>query len=233
MVYRQTDRSARVRAASRARILKAARRLFAQRGFQATPMRAIAAAARTSIGNLYFYFANKEALLETLLAEAREPLWTWVDETSAKVPVGPARLALVVYGNALGLATASRDLTHMLLRESGPPELTDRIARTYEARIREYLAQNLPALPADCRDYSASAWVGAGRSCLERWFAGDLKGDPMALAAFVARWDLRGLGVPEPEIDEALAQVEAVVRQAGLHQPKPGVSFERRSRRTT
>lgn len=217
MVYRQTNRSARVRAASQARILQAARRLFGKRGYQAATMRQIAEAAGTSIGNLYFYFANKEALLDTLMAEAREPLWAWMDQASTKVPQGPARLALVVYGNVMGLARASRDLTHMLLRESGRPELADKIARGYEARIRQYLAENFPALSEAQRAWSASAWVGAGRSCLERWFAGDLKGDPFALAAFVARWDLRGLGVPEPDIDQALALAEKVVRSSGLH----------------
>lgn len=221
MVYRQTDRSAKVRAASQARILRAARRLFAREGFEATTMRGIADAAGTSIGNLYFYFANKDALLETLMAQAREPLWTWVDKASTAVPPGPARMALVVYGNALGLANAARDLTHMLFRESGRPELADRITRAYEARIRQYLAENFPALPADRRDWSASAWIGAGRACLERWFAGDLTGSAFDLGRFVARWDLRGLGVPEPEIDRALALAEKVVRAAGLDRRKP------------
>ena len=224
MVYRQTDRSARVRAASQARILTAARRLFGRRGFEAATMREIARAAGTSIGNLYFYFANKEALLETLMAEAREPLWTWVDQASAQVPPGPARLALVVYANALGLANAARDLTHMLLRESGRPELADKITRAYEERIRRYLTENFPDLSADRIRWSASAWVGGGRGCLERWFAGDLPGDALDLARFVTRWDLRGLGVPDPEIDTALAQVEKVVRSADLHRPRAGAS---------
>jgi hypothetical protein len=45
--------------------------------------------------------------------------------------------------------------------------------------------------------------------------AGDLPDEPLALAAFVARWNLRGLGVPEPAIDVALAQAERIVRERG------------------
>ncbi len=37
--------------------------------------RQVADVAGTSIGNLYFYLKNKEALLETLMSEARAPLW--------------------------------------------------------------------------------------------------------------------------------------------------------------
>lgn len=215
MVYRQTKRSARVRAASRGRILKAARRLFTRRGFEATTMRQIAAAAGTSIGNLYFYFANKEELLETLMAEAREPLWARIDQAASALPRGPARLALVVFGNAQGLLATDHDLTHMLLRESGRPELADRIARGYQERIRALIRENAPAYPEADLDRAASAWIGAARSCLERWFAGDLGGEPLALAGFIVRWNLRGLGVGDPEIDAALAQAEQIISAVG------------------
>ena len=93
MVYRHTERSERVRADSRAKILRAARKLFSRRGYEATTMREVADAAATSIGNLYFYFRNKEELLETLMAEAREPLWAWADSIADSAPPGPARLA--------------------------------------------------------------------------------------------------------------------------------------------
>jgi AcrR family transcriptional regulator len=215
MVYRQNARSARVREASRARMLAAARRLFARRGFEATTMRQIAAAARTSIGNLYFYFANKEELLETLMAEARKPLWAWIDRATATEPPGATRLAIVLFANAVGLLAADRALTQMLLRESGRPELADRVARPYRERMRAHIRENFPGYPEADLDFAAAAWTGAGRSCVECAVAGDLPDEPLALAAFVARWNLRGLGVPEPEIDAAVAQAERIVRERG------------------
>jgi len=215
MVYRQNERSTRVREASRARMLAAARRLFARRGFEATTMRQIAAAARTSIGNLYFYFASKEELLETLMAEAREPLWAWIDRAIATVPPGATRLAIVLYANAVGLLAADRALTHMLLRESGRPELADRVARPYWERMRAHIRENFPGYPEADLDLAAAAWTGAGRSCIERAVAGDLPGDPLELAAFLARWNLRGLGVSDPDIDEALAGAATIIAELG------------------
>ncbi len=51
------------------RILEAAGKLFSQRGFHATGMRAIARAARVSLGTIYHHFKSKEEMLLALLRE--------------------------------------------------------------------------------------------------------------------------------------------------------------------
>jgi AcrR family transcriptional regulator len=56
--------------ATRQKILEAARRLFAQNGFDATTTREIAIAADIATGTLFNYFPTKEAVLASLAAEA-------------------------------------------------------------------------------------------------------------------------------------------------------------------
>ena len=75
MVYRRTARSEKIRAESRARILSAARRLFARKGFDATTVQDIVAGAHTSVGNVYFYFADKAEILRTLLEDGLRATW--------------------------------------------------------------------------------------------------------------------------------------------------------------
>lgn len=225
MVYRQTERSERVRTASRAKILRASRRLFVRKGYEATTMREIADAAGTSIGNLYFYFANKAELLENLMTEAREEVWARTQAVREAIPAGPARLAVILYANAVALLHADRDLTHMLLREDARPEVADRVAAGYQARMRAGLRENLPEYPERDLDLAASAWIGAGRYCVERWVAGQLSGEPRELAEFVVRWNLRGLGVPEPQIDQAVAQAARAISE------QPSAATKRRRRR--
>ena len=53
----------------RMRILNAARELFSGQGYQATTLRQVVDRADTSIGNFYFYFTDKEALLRALVEE--------------------------------------------------------------------------------------------------------------------------------------------------------------------
>src|SRR5262245_31340008 len=99
-------------------------------------MRDVAAAARTSIGNLYFYFRNKEDLLVTLMAEARAPVWAWMDTAVASVPPGPARMAILMFANAAGLLGVHSDLTHTAFLRGTPPEVADRVVEAYRARAR-------------------------------------------------------------------------------------------------
>ena len=53
----------------RRRILAAANQVFAAKGFEHSSIRDIALAARVADGTIYNYFANKQALLEALIAD--------------------------------------------------------------------------------------------------------------------------------------------------------------------
>ncbi|MEV0630784.1 TetR family transcriptional regulator [Nonomuraea wenchangensis] len=52
-------------------IVETALRLFRERGFDRTTMRAIAAEAGVSVGNAYYYFASKEALIQAYYDRAQ------------------------------------------------------------------------------------------------------------------------------------------------------------------
>ena len=49
---------------TRARIVDAAMRLFEERGYEKTTMRAVASEAGVSLGNAYYYFGSKEELVQ-------------------------------------------------------------------------------------------------------------------------------------------------------------------------
>ena len=53
-------------------IAKTALRLFRERGYEATTMRAIAAEAGVSVGNAYYYFASKEELIQLYYEHSQE-----------------------------------------------------------------------------------------------------------------------------------------------------------------
>ena len=55
--------------ASRVRILEAALQLFAQRGFAATPTKAIAEQAGVPSGLIFYYYGSKQGLLTAILRE--------------------------------------------------------------------------------------------------------------------------------------------------------------------
>ncbi|MCO6007178.1 TetR family transcriptional regulator [Actinoallomurus purpureus] len=53
-------------------IAKTALRLFRERGYEATTMRAIAAEAGVSVGNAYYYFSSKEELIQLYYEHSQE-----------------------------------------------------------------------------------------------------------------------------------------------------------------
>ncbi len=81
------------------KILAAAAQLFAEIGYEATTTNAIAARAETSIGSLYQFFPNKEAILQALAARYLEQLRVLYDQVltgeSAHLPL-PALLDRII-----------------------------------------------------------------------------------------------------------------------------------------
>ena len=80
------------KAASRARILDAARALFAERGFAACRVADVAKRAGMSAGNVYWHFDSKEAILAAILAEGFGNVEAMTAEVAAAY--GPARRKL-------------------------------------------------------------------------------------------------------------------------------------------
>jgi AcrR family transcriptional regulator len=81
---------------TRARILAAALRLFRERGFDATTMRDIAAAADVAIGAAYYYFESKEALVMAFYEEASRAMQERIEAALGKKSNLEARLRAVI-----------------------------------------------------------------------------------------------------------------------------------------
>ena len=80
-------------AATRGRIVAAAERLFAERGYSGVSMPAIAAAAGITAGAIYKHFASKEQLFFTVVRRAVEAAPT---TAGAEGLAGPAAVATIV-----------------------------------------------------------------------------------------------------------------------------------------
>ena len=213
MVYRRTKRSERVRTEARDKILRAAAKLFVQKGYEDTTMKDIVKAARASIGNVYFYFENKESLAWTLLEEAATSAWVRTDEAIADVPRGAARLAVMVVANAMNLLGPNAGLTRILLFGATTRTLRDRVGERFAARIRSYILDNMPSYPKENIDTAVTAWIGAARHCIEQRLLGAIGGEPLDVARFIVRWNLRAIGIADAEIDQAIDVASKVVAE--------------------
>lgn len=64
----------------RAEILANAEKEFLKRGFKNASMRTIASKSHTTLGNLYNYFENKEAILEAIIGDTPEKIYQILKE---------------------------------------------------------------------------------------------------------------------------------------------------------
>jgi AcrR family transcriptional regulator len=99
--------------ASRARVLAAARALFAERGFAACRVADFAQRAGMSAGNVYWHFDSKEAVLGAILSEGFGNLEAMAAEVAAAY--GPSRRKLdLLVERTLALYDANAEFTVIL-----------------------------------------------------------------------------------------------------------------------
>jgi AcrR family transcriptional regulator len=134
---------------TRARILDAAARVFSSHGYSAGTTNRIAAAAGMSIGSLYQYFPNKDAILVELV-RAHLAAGTEALEQSLRA-AGPApltgRIGLLVDA-LIAVHLEDPDLHQVLFEEAPrPPELLAEL-RALEDTVTGRVAAELAADPA-------------------------------------------------------------------------------------
>ncbi|WP_038387256.1 TetR/AcrR family transcriptional regulator, partial [Bradyrhizobium elkanii] len=105
---------------TRAAIVKAARRIFGERGFAAATMDDIAAGARVAKGAVYHHFATKEAVFEAVFEQVSIDLVADLDRIS-RAENDP--LAAMAAGTQGYFAACSKGPTGQIILRDGPAVL--------------------------------------------------------------------------------------------------------------
>ncbi len=146
--------TAKAKQETRLKLLSCAHKLFLKKGFEATTTRDVVAAAGIATGTLFNYFASKEALAMTLLADAleqgreawdeRRPQASTLDETLFALIAALLR-SLAPHRSYVGdvMATAMSPFTRDAVSHEGDAFRVDHLAI-----VRELLLESRPALAA-------------------------------------------------------------------------------------
>ena len=97
----------------RARILHAAVRVFAKKGFYATRVSEVAKAAGVADGTIYLYFRSKDELLVSLFEDRVTRLLTYLQDELPKLGTSAEKLRRVIELQ-LGLLEGERDLAEVI-----------------------------------------------------------------------------------------------------------------------
>jgi AcrR family transcriptional regulator len=127
-------------------ILRAAATLFRRQGMRATGMREIAAAAGMAVGNLYYYFADKQALLAFCQQDALDGLLALAAGARELPLPADQRLWLLIVGHMLRLHEATPGaIAHLDVGDLAPADRAAVLTRrdAYEATYREVVRQGI------------------------------------------------------------------------------------------
>jgi len=133
------DRNERRKALTRARLLAAARRLFAAQGFEQTTIRDIASEADIALGGFYNYFPTKEDVLAALLEEALSGQLELLTLRQAQVDDVAERVS-IAHRHLVSAAAQDADWGWLLVRLDVDHHMIDSVLRKRAAEdLREGL----------------------------------------------------------------------------------------------
>ena len=159
------------KAARRIQILRAAKTVFAEHGFQAATMSAVARAAGLSYGAVYWYFGSKDALFHALIDLEDGELRAAIAAAVASVPPDdPERMLTSAVEATFRFFEADRDAVQLIFRDcySLGGKFEDhlfRIRESYVDDIEAFLAAArargaLVDAPARVAAFSIAALIG-------------------------------------------------------------------------
>ena len=212
MAYRRTEKMQRRVEDRRKSILVAAEKLFAENGFEATTMKDITKVAKTSIGNLYFYFPNKEDLMLNLIDELIGEVWA--KEFDAQVhgfeidmltneAIDDYMKVVAFFSNAAFARNLLNIAQHRLFRKH--------ILRFLEAKARERYQEYGDIFGPLDTELALSHQLGGLLNVFEKILSGELKRTPQETGIFLAESKLKLRGLPQSRIDEIMSTVREII----------------------
>ena len=119
----------------RAEILRAAEKLFAEKGFHGATMLDLAKLAEFSVGTLYNFFKTKEEVYYTLLIEKLDLFQSMLDMKVDQHPPGLARI-LALMEASVKFFEQNKDFFRIFIQERSAVELSVGVAARKELKKR-------------------------------------------------------------------------------------------------
>jgi len=206
-----SDRRDRTREKKRA-ILEGAARVFRRQGLAATGMRDIAAELGMAVGNLYYYFRDREELIAFVQEDALDGLLELADRVR-RLPLGAdAKLHLLIAGHVVRVNEGTPGaLAHLETEGLGESREALRARRdAYERAFRELIEEGAAAGVFGPVDAALAARIVLGAvNWTVRWFKPEGGKSARQIGREAAALLVRGLLAPGVDPAAPAPAVEA------------------------
>jgi len=180
-------------------IIKAAKEVFAERGFQKASIRDIAKIAGIATGTFYLYFKNKEGFFEALVEEMYEELLAHIKEERKKTSDTLGKLGASMDA-CVDLFIKERSLAKLMLIQvpNASPLINNRLSALQDGLVQliledlnEAVAENL--IPPQNTQVAALALVGGFYALLISWLKDDNPFDLVSATKYLFHYNMYGL----------------------------------------
>ncbi|MBF0353387.1 MAG: TetR/AcrR family transcriptional regulator [SAR324 cluster bacterium] len=209
-------RSEELRTERKKQILDSARKLFVTQGYDATTMQQVVQDAGTSIGNCYFYFPNKEALLHAIVEDISQEIWNKVDEASGHLPAGATQLAVSFYV-FIQVLLEQAEVFQLVFMGNAHIRLRLSFLEYFSGALKKYLEKHPDLLAYEDVDLAITAWSGATVSVLERILEGHITYEKGAVERFLVNWNLQAFGIPDARVQNALENLDRWLKTGSIN----------------
>ena len=187
----------------RQQILDAALELFSSKGYEKTTMQEIVAEAGTSIGNCYFYFPNKDALLHALVERLTDQIREEAELATEGITSEAENLAVSIRILLRGLWQHA-EIARLIFTGIAPISLRIATFGYYTAGLKRFFRENPQILGNRDLDLVSLAFQGSFALVFEKLLDAELRYDLNQLWAFIIRWNYAALGLDHTTIEDIL-----------------------------
>ncbi|KUO48770.1 MAG: hypothetical protein APF76_17955 [Desulfitibacter sp. BRH_c19] len=180
-------------------IIKAAKEVFAEKGFQKASIKDIAKAAGIATGTFYLYFKNKEGFFEALVEEMYQELLAHIKGERTKVPDTLGKLQASMNA-CVRLFIKERSLARLMLIQAphASPLINTHLSVLQDGLVQLALddlneALELGLIPKQNTQVAALALVGGFYALLLSWLKNDSPFDLNAATMDLFHYNMYGL----------------------------------------
>jgi len=190
-------------------IIHTAKQLFLKQGYQKTTIRQIVKEAKTSTGNFYFYFANKQSLLRIIAQEFILILRNLTDQVKS---FGLSPEIGFAYDFRLGYIATLEDprLSQLWYIIKNTPENNRESLENKKKRLKTFFGDQIPKQKLELL---AVAIQGISDSITQQKREGALSEDAIFLSNTIVEYSLRLLGYTPKEIKHTLKKVDELIKE--------------------
>lgn len=222
MAYRRTAYMEERVSRRKQEMLRAAEELIIDKGYKATTMQDVAQKAGTSIGNVYFYFSNKDEMAMEVIDHICEEIWNTDDLEVVDLSPYPyySVEALDDYLKITALFQ-KKHFAKALLGGATYPGFRNRIIRFFEEKANERYAKYSDFYEGIDRELAFSCHFGSVVNVMMKVLQEELDRTPDEVGKFLARWKLQARGLQMEEVDQAMSDLDTLIDKVYQHRNTP------------